>query len=326
MNKHTERIENIKNGDIRTVSRVIRNIEDDQPEAREIIKRLYPNTGKARVIGLTGAPGSGKSTLTDALIKSYRNQGKSLGVLLLDPSSPFSGGAILGDRIRMQQHSEDSNVFIRSLASRGALGGLSAAAHDAVQVLDAMGKDIILIETVGIGQSEIDIMYSSHSVVLVLTPGLGDEVQTIKSGIMEIADIFVINKADRQGAEKLSLELLNLVKMITSESSLWQTPIVRIENIADSQAFLAKIDELGQVIDDHYNYLSSSNNLPDRVRRKAEHHLLHAFRTDLLNPLLTELKDSGQWEDMVSELLNKRSDPHSLVQTFKEKIFKALRD
>ena len=182
-------IKKICAGDIRAASRLIRDIEDKLPDAKAKIKKLYPHTGKSFIIGITGAPGAGKSTLTDALISEFRKLNKTVGVLAVDPTSPFTGGAILGDRIRMQRHAEDPGVFVRSLATRGALGGLSQAAGNAIHVMEAMGKDIIIVETVGIGQQEIDIINHAHSVVVVLVPGMGDEIQTMKAGLMEIADV-----------------------------------------------------------------------------------------------------------------------------------------
>ena len=203
-------IKKICAGDIRTASRLIRDIEDKLPDAKAKIKKLYAHTGKSFIIGITGAPGAGKSTLTDALISEFRKLNKTVGVLAVDPTSPFTGGAILGDRIRMQRHAEDAGVFVRSLATRGALGGLSQAAGNSIHVMEAMGKDIIIVETVGIGQQEIDIINHAHTVLVVLVPGMGDEIQTMKAGLMEIADVFVINKADRAGARQLQTELSDI--------------------------------------------------------------------------------------------------------------------
>ncbi|WP_084287970.1 methylmalonyl Co-A mutase-associated GTPase MeaB [Desulfovermiculus halophilus] len=311
----TDRIvERIRNGDVRTVSRLIRNIEDKNPRATELIKSLFPLTGRAHVIGLTGAPGAGKSTLSDALITNYRKQGKTVGVLAVDPTSPFTGGAILGDRVRMQKHAEDKGVFIRSLATRGALGGLSDAVDEAIHVLDAMGKDIILVETVGTGQSEVDIMNNAHSILLVLTPGMGDEVQTIKAGVMEIADLFVINKADQPGAAKLLNELTRALDMADGFRSGWRPPILTVENLAQSEPFLAKVDQVRSKIDEHYELLRDSDVLKERERRKAGVQLKHALDSGLVDKVVESLHESGKWEEMLTALAGKQSDPYSLTE------------
>jgi len=307
-------VENIKAGDIRAVSRVIRNIEDQNPQVREVIKELYPYTGNARIVGLTGAPGAGKSTFTDSLITHYRNQGLQVGVLAVDPTSPFTGGAILGDRIRMQKHAQDSGVFIRSLASRGALGGLAEAVDDAIYALDAMGKDVILVETVGTGQSEVDIMNNSHTVVLLLTPGLGDEVQTIKAGIMEIADLFVINKADQQGSSKLYQELQKLLEMSDFAEAGWKPPIMLLENIQDSDRFFTKIGEIKEKIDEHYQVLVEKGLLERREKRKAMVKLRTCLQKVVLAPMMQELQDSGRIESMLEQLVCKDIDPYSLAE------------
>lgn len=307
-------VERITSGDVRTASRLIRNIEDKSFRATEVIKALFPLTGKAHVIGLTGAPGAGKSTLSDALITNYRKQGKTVGVLAVDPTSPFTGGAILGDRVRMQKHAEDRGVFIRSLATRGALGGLSDAVDEAIHVLDAMGKDVILIETVGTGQSEVDIMNNAHSILLVLTPGMGDEVQTIKAGVMEIADLFVINKADQPGAAKLLNELTRALDMADTFPSGWRPPILTVENMAQSEPFLAKVDQVREKIDAHYALLRDSDILRQRERRKVEVQLAHALDSALVQEVITYLKHSGKWEAMLKELIEKSSDPYTLAE------------
>ncbi len=309
-----EIVDKIRSGDVRTVSRLIRSIEDRIPEAREAIKALYPFTGKAFVIGLTGAPGSGKSTQTDGLITAFRKQGKSVGVLAVDPTSPFSGGAILGDRVRMQRHAEDTGVYIRSLATRGALGGLCAAVDDAVHVLDAMGKDVIIIETVGTGQSEVDIMNNAHSVALILTPGMGDEVQTMKAGIMEIADLFVINKSDRPGGSKLYQELMKVLQMGQSYQSGWQPPVVMVENIADPTAFAEKVEELRDKFLEHRQVLINKDILKERERRKLSVQLVNSLKETILDPLLDELRDSGRLDRFLEQLVAKEIDPYSLAE------------
>src|SRR4030043_303456 len=264
-----DKLRKIREGDVRTASRLIRNLEDDLPEAKSAIKRIFPPPARAHVIGITGAPGAGKSTLVDALISSFRKKEKTVGVLAVDPTSPFTGGAILGDRIRMQRHAEDPGVFIRSLATRGALGGLSKAVGDAVHVLDVMGKEIIMVETVGTGQQEVEIINHSHTVIVVLVPGMGDEIQAIKAGIMEIADIFVINKADRDGTNQLLSELNAMLNMAPEFPGGWRPPVIRIGNVFDSGPFGESLVELSAAIGDHHRRLMEKDLLGDRMRRKA---------------------------------------------------------
>ena len=211
----------ILEGDIRAASRLMRDIDDQIPSALVDLKELYPRTGKAYIIGITGAPGSGKSTLVDKMVDSFRKEGKTVGVVAVDPTSPFTGGAILGDRIRMQRHSTDEGVFIRSLATRGCLGGLSRSTQDIVNVMDAMGKDVILVETVGVGQDEVEIVHTAHTSIVVLVPGMGDDIQAIKAGIIEIGDLFVINKSEREGADKLERDLRMVLGMGKKRKDGW---------------------------------------------------------------------------------------------------------
>jgi len=255
-------IKKICAGDVRSASRLIRDIEDKIPEARAKIKRLYSHTGKSFIIGITGAPGAGKSTLTDALITELRKSNKTIGVLAVDPTSPFTGGAILGDRIRMQSHAEDRGVFVRSLATRGALGGLSQAAGDAIHIMEAMGKDIVIVETVGIGQQEIDIINHAHSVLVILVPGMGDEVQTMKAGLMEIADIFVINKANRAGAKQLQMELTSMLNLSSKSAEGWKPPVVMVGDAFKPETFTENIVKLSKKIEEHHIYLQQAVNLP----------------------------------------------------------------
>ena len=208
-------------GDVLAASRLMRDVDDRLPEAIKILKELFPYTGRADIIGITGAPGSGKSTLVDRMVEVFRKDGKSVGVVAIDPSSPFSGGALLGDRFRMQRHTNDAGVFIRSLATRGCLGGLTRSTHDIVNVMDAMGKDIILVETVGVGQDEVEIANLAHTAIVVLAPGMGDDIQAMKAGIIEIADIFVINKCEREGADKTERELRMVLSMSSRRDNEW---------------------------------------------------------------------------------------------------------
>jgi len=216
----------ILKGDIRSVARAIRAVEDGWPGARDLLVRLFPHAGKALTLGITGPPGAGKSTLVDRLTTQFRKAGKTVGVIAVDPTSPFSGGAILGDRIRMQNHAGDDGVFIRSMATRGALGGLTATTAAALLILDASSKDILIVETVGVGQDEVDIASEADIAVVVLVPGLGDEVQALKAGIMEIADLFVVNKADRDGADRLASEI-EMMLSLTGETTADRPPVLR---------------------------------------------------------------------------------------------------
>jgi len=309
-----DKLRKIREGDVRTASRLIRNLEDDLPEAKSAIKRIFALTGRAHVIGITGSPGAGKSTLVDALISSFRKKEKTVGVLAVDPTSPFTGGAILGDRIRMQRHAEDPGVFVRSLATRGALGGLSKAVGDAVHVLDVMGKEIIMVETVGTGQQEVEIINHSHTVVVVLVPGMGDEIQAIKAGIMEIADIFVINKADRDGATQLYSELTAMLNMVPEFTGGWRPPIIRIGNVFDSGPFGESMEELAAAIAEHYRRLVEKDLLGDRMRRKTLVEINEALRDAILEPILKDLTESGEMDRIAGRLLRKESDPYTIAE------------
>ena len=309
-----DKLRKIREGDVRTASRLIRNLEDDLPEAKSAIKRIFPHTGRAHVIGLTGSPGAGKSTLVDALISSFRKKERTVGVLAVDPTSPFTGGAILGDRIRMQRHAEDPGVFVRSLATRGALGGLSKAVGDAVHVLDVMGKEIIMVETVGTGQQEVEIINHSHTVIVVLVPGMGDEIQAIKAGIMEIADIFVINKADRDGATQLYSELTAMLNMAPEFTGGWRLPIIRTGNVFDSGPFGESMEELAVAIAEHYRRLVEKDLLGDRMRRKTLVEINEALRDAILEPILKDLTESGEMDRIAGRLLRKESDPYTIAE------------
>jgi len=312
----------IKAGDVRAASRLIRNIEDNIPEAKTTIKHIFPLTGNAHVVGITGSPGAGKSTLVDGLIEFIRKRDKTVGVLAVDPTSPFTGGAILGDRIRMQRHAEDPGVFVRSLATRGALGGLAKAVGDAIHVLDVMGKDFVLVETVGTGQQEVEIINHAHTVIVVLVPGMGDEIQAIKAGIMEIADIFVVNKADRDGAGKLQRELMAVLDMSSIPNGGWRPPILSIGNAFDPVEFERGVTELTTKVQEHYDHLVQSNMLGDRRRRKTAHELNEAIRASILEPVLDRLITSGDLERMIDSLLKKESDPYTISEEIAKKYLK----
>lgn len=311
-----ETTKKIKGGDIRAASRLIRNLEDRIPEAKTTIKHLFPFTGKAHVIGITGSPGAGKSTLTDGLIDCFRKKGKTVGVLAVDPTSPFTGGAILGDRIRMQRHAEDPGVFVRSLATRGALGGLAKAVGDAIHVMDVLGKDIIIVETVGTGQQEVDIINHSHTVLVVLVPGMGDEIQAIKAGILEIADVFVVNKADRDGSSKLSRELMAMLDMAPPSAFQggWRPSIMRVENAFEPAGFGKALDDITSKIEEHYQHLVDKDLIGSRMRRKATVELNEAIRASILEPVLLKLLSSGQMEEMIEKVMKKEVDPYTVAE------------
>ena len=315
-------IAEIRKGNVRTATRLIRNIEDNIPEARSMISDIFPFTGKARIIGLTGAPGAGKSTLVNSLITSYRARDQKIGALLVDPTSPFTGGAILGDRIRLQRHAEDPNVFVRSLATKGALGGLSKAAGDALHVMDAMGKDIILVETVGAGQQEVDIMNHAHTVVVVLVPGMGDDIQAIKAGILEVADVFVINKAGREGADKLYRELTYMLNMVDSFPGGWRPPIIRIGSLFEKEIFEKSIEELVQSLDNHHGNLVEKDLLGERTRRKIMAELNDALQSSIMTPILEKLIVEGELDDLVNRVLRKETDPYTCATEVAKKYLK----
>ena len=310
-------------GDVRSASRLIRDLEDKLPGARPRLKELFPYTGKSFIIGITGAPGAGKSTLTDALIGELRKQNKTVGVLAVDPSSPFSGGALLGDRVRMLRHAEDEAVFIRSLATRGALGGLAQAAGDAIHVMEAMGKDVILVETVGIGQQELDIIHHAHSIVVVLVPGMGDEIQTMKAGIMEIADVFAINKADRPGAKQLQTQLMSLLNTSPLPADAWRPPIVSIGNLYEPEGFAEKTAELMKTISKHYSHLIVSGQLSERMERKAIMEFTDALRACVLEPVLSRLVAGGEFKNIAQRIKNRETDPYTEAEAIARRFIKS---
>lgn len=300
-------VEDILAGDRRAIARGISAVESGEPEGRELLKRLFPRTGRAYVIGITGSPGAGKSTLVEKLAGEYRTAGIQVGILAVDPTSPFSGGAILGDRIRMQSLSMDSGVYIRSMATRGMLGGLAPAAHDAVTVLDAAGCQVVLIETVGVGQDEVEIARLADVTVLVLVPGMGDDVQTFKAGVMEIADLFVINKSDRPGAERVEQEVTAMLS-ITPRLNDWQPPIVKTVATTGEgvPAVLSKLDE--------FKAFGEKENLKlKRLRERWRLRLLALLRQTLFEKFVTEQIPDGEMEARLDELVNHRTDPYSVV-------------
>ena len=266
-------LEAARAGDTRALARLLSLVEDESPRVRSVIRDLVPATGGARVIGLTGAPGVGKSTVTSALVGAYRAAGSRVAVLAVDPSSPFTGGALLGDRIRMQAHATDDRVFIRSMANRGQLGGLAAATPQAIRVLDAVGFDLILVETVGVGQDEVDIASLADSVVVLLAPGMGDAIQAAKAGILEVADLFVVNKADKPDAQLVVRDLRNMIALADLAEGDWKPPIVTSVAVKNEG-----IQELVHRLNQHWSWLNGAGELKHRRLALArEEHTALAF-------------------------------------------------
>src|ERR1700757_1990393 len=280
-------IERLRSGDPRALARAISMVENRGPESADLLKALFPHSGKARILGMTGAPGAGKSTLVDQLAKLYRREGKKLGIIAVDPTSPYSGGAILGDRIRMQDHYADPGIYIRSMATRGSLGGLARSTADVATVLDASGRNLILIETGGVGQDEVDIVRLADITILILVPGMGDDVQTIKAGIMEIADIFVINKSDRDGAEHVEREIRTLQSLAMRQDG-WVPPIVK--TVASEGV---GIEELAEAISDYEGYLQKENLALNRSVENWQERLVEMLRDTLLEKARTQLGDGN---------------------------------
>jgi LAO/AO transport system kinase len=305
-------IDNLRSGDPRALARAISTVENRAPGWSDLLKALFPYTGKARVIGLTGPPGAGKSTLVDQLAKHYRKEKQTVGIIAVDPTSPYTGGAILGDRIRMQAHYSDPGIYIRSMATRGSLGGLARATADATTVLDASGRDLIMIETVGVGQDEVEIVRLADVTVVILVPGMGDDVQTIKAGIMEIADIFVINKSDREGAERVEREIRAMQSLSTRKLATinhhWTPPIVK--TVASEGA---GTQELAEAIANYEAYLRKENLVFRKNVENWQERLVEMLRDAMLEKARAQL-ESGSLERYAAEIAEHKRDPYSLVE------------
>src|SRR5437660_1027149 len=309
-------IDRLRAGDPRALARAISTVENRAPGWSELLKALFPHTGKARIIGMTGPPGAGKSTLVDQLAKHYRKENRTVGIIAVDPTSPYTGGAILGDRIRMQDHFSDPGIYISSMATRGSLGGLARTTADVATVLDASGRDMILIETVGVGQDEIDIVRLADITIVILVPGMGDDVQTIKAGIMEIADIFVINKSDRDGAEHVELEIRALQSLATRHDG-WTPPIVKT---VASQG--VGIEELASAISDYENYLQKENLALHKSVENWQKRLIEMLRDAMLEKVRTQLGD-GNLARLAAEVAEHKRDPYTLVEEIATKAGKS---
>ena len=309
-------VEKLLAGDARTLARAISTVENRTPGWAELLKALYPRTGKARILGLTGAPGAGKSTLVDQLARHYRKQDRTVGIVAVDPTSPYTGGAILGDRIRMQDHFSDPGIYIRSMATRGSLGGLARATADVTTVLDASGRDLIMIETVGVGQDEVDIVRLADVTIVILVPGMGDDVQSIKAGIMEIADIFVINKSDRDGAERVEREIRAL-QSLAIRSDGWTPPIVK--TVASEGA---GISDLATAIADYEGYLQKENLLLQHNIENWQERLIEMLRDALLEKARAQMTD-GNVAHYAAEVAAHKRDPYTLIEEIVGRIGKS---
>jgi LAO/AO transport system kinase len=301
-------IEQIRAGNPRALARAITAVENRDARAHELLKSLFEHSGRARILGVTGSPGAGKSTLVDALAREYRKQGKTIGIVAVDPTSPFSGGAILGDRIRMSSHHADPGIFIRSMATRGALGGLSHTTADIATVLDASGRDLVMIETVGVGQDEIDIVRLADVTIVILVPGMGDDVQSIKAGIMEIADIFVINKADRDGAERVEREIRAMQSLAHPRSDNWTPPVVK--TVASDGT---GVPELVNAIDGYEEFLDSTELGHQRRMENWRNRLIAMLRDELLERVLEQQMSDKDAARYASEIAEHKRDPYTLI-------------
>ncbi len=300
-------VEQVRAGDVRAISRAITAIENHDPQAREILRQLFPWTGQAYLVGVTGAPGTGKSTLVDRLATYYRGQGQTVGIIAVDPTSPFTGGAILGDRIRMQGHATDAGIYIRSMATRGFLGGLARATGDVALLLDAAGKQVVLIETVGVGQDEIDIVRLADCTLVTLVPGLGDDVQNMKAGLMEIADIFVLNKSDREGAGRLEQQLRAMLPLVPERDG-WRPAVVRTVATENKG-----IDALAGAIADFRQHFQGSR---ERQAKKVAHwkeRLVELLEARLLERVLGDSRGERALDELAGEVAERKKDPYAAV-------------
>jgi LAO/AO transport system kinase len=315
LNRDRQLIEQLRSGDVRALARAISIVENRAPGWSDLLKALFPYSGKARIIGLTGSPGAGKSTLVDQLARLYRAGGsadaseanRTIGIIAVDPTSPYTGGAILGDRIRMQEHFSDPGIYIRSMATRGSLGGLARTTADVATVLDASGRDLILIETVGVGQDEVDIVRLADITVVILVPGMGDDVQTIKAGIMEIADIFVINKSDHDGAERVEREIRALQSLAIRHDG-WTPPIVK--TVASEGA---GVKELAAAIAEYEAYLQKENRALKKSAENWQERLVTMLRDTMLEKARAQF-DDGNLARLAAEVAEHKRDPYTLVE------------
>jgi LAO/AO transport system kinase len=304
----TELVNGVLNGKRRELARLISLIEDEDTVATEALIQLYKHTGKAHIIGVTGPPGSGKSSLVTKLTAEFRKRENTIGIVCVDPSSPFTGGALLGDRIRMQEHSLDKDVYVRSMGTRGHLGGLSRATSDAVRAIDAFGKDIIFVETVGTGQSEVEVIDIAHTVIVTDVPGSGDDIQTIKAGIMEIADIFVVNKMDLPGADKKVTEINAMLDLDPREKE-WRPPVL-LTNSRSGEG----IPELADTIIEHLQFLKESGQLEQKGLKRSRDELQELMSYKLTRELYQKLEGRPEYEVAIKKIASRKEDPYSVAE------------
>jgi len=301
-------VDGVLKGNVRDIARLISVVENELPEATDAMQEIFPHTGNAYTVGFTGPPGAGKSTLVDKVTLHLCQQGKKIGIVAIDPSSPFSGGAILGDRIRMRDIVTEKDVFIRSLSTRGSMGGLSRAAGDIAKILDASGKDFVLIETVGVGQDEVDIFKTADTSVLVLMPGAGDDIQSIKAGIMEIADIFVVNKADRDGADGLVTSIRQMLDM-NPKPGPWRPPIVKT-----AATYNEGIAELFSAIEEHREFLAGTGSLAARRKERLRAEIIRLVERRISKIIQSQIKQNGRFEELVEKVVAREDDPYNCTE------------
>jgi LAO/AO transport system kinase len=307
-----ELVNDALSGSVRALAKLITLVENEMPEALEALRRLYPKTGKAFIIGITGPPGSGKSTLTDKITRELRKKDFTVGIIAVDPTSPFTGGALLGDRLRMQDITSDEGVFVRSMATRGTLGGLTKATADTIKILDAFGKDFIIIETVGVGQDEVDIVKTADTTILISVPGLGDDIQALKAGIMEIGDIFVVNKADREGADRLTAEL-SLMLDLSPAKSAWRPPILKTVGTLGEG-----ISELAEKILAHRKFLEEGEGLIKKRNTRAREEIINLIEKEISKYIHKMLKYDVAFDEVIEKVVAREKDPYSYAQTVTE--------
>lgn len=318
-----ELVQKLIEGDKFATARLISLAENDPKLAQKIISLIFPYTGKAHILGVTGPPGSGKSTLVYRLAKEWRKRGKTVGIIAVDPTSPFTGGALLGDRIRMQELTCDSGCFIRSMATRGSLGGLARATKDAVRILDASGKDVIIVETVGAGQSEVSIVKLAHTILVVSCPGLGDEIQVLKAGIMEIGDIFVVNKADRENADETAMQIedmLNMASTIRFNETGWIPPVVKT-----SATYNTGILELIDKIEEHWRFLNKLNR-DVYFRKRVEQEVIEALRNKIEQMVFNHMTRNEEYDYLIKKVANKEIDPYTATDIILNAILRRERE